>query len=135
MSLERDAQKAIFKWFCLQYPHLKNFFIKIDNEGNRKVLVKNGRKVHIGLISAMAQGLNPSTPDMFIALPVAPYAGLWIELKPEGWKPRSTKERDHAEKQLARIELLRSVGYDGYFCVGALDAIDKIKTYLRNYRS
>jgi len=131
MALERETQKALFEWFCKQYPKLKLFFTKIDNEGKRKVIVRNGVKVPIGLYSAIAQGLNPSTPDIFISYPFNGFAGLFIELKPDRWKPRSTKEKEHAQAQLERIELLKSVGYQAHFCIGALDAIDKIKNYLK----
>ena len=130
MALERETQKAVYAWFCLQYPRLKPLFSKIDNEGKRSTIVKNGQRIQVGLFSALAQGLNPSMPDIFISFPVAPYAGLWIELKPEKWKPRSTKEREHSEKQIERIELLKSVGYQAHFCIGALTAIDKIKSYM-----
>lgn len=131
MDLERETQKALFDWFCKQYPKLAVFFIKIDNEGKRKTIVRNGVKVPVGLYSALAQGLNPSTPDIFISLPYNEYSGLWIELKPDKWKPRSKKEKEHSEAQIERIELLRSVGYQAHFCIGALDAIDKIKDYLK----
>ena len=83
-------------------------------------------------MSSLAQGLNPKTPDIFIALPKSNFSGLWIELKPDKWKPRSTKERLHSDAQKERIELLKSVGYQAHFCLGAIEAIDKIKEYLNN---
>lgn len=62
-------------------------------------------------------------PDMFLAVPVSPFHGLYIELKkPKGYKI--------SKNQLDWQKRLRAMGFASEICIGADKAIDMLHTYL-----
>ena len=98
--------KAWLDWLALQYPVMRSHVIKIDNEG----LTSRARAVSLGL--------HIKASDYFIAWPTLDYYGLWLEVKPDKWKPNSKQKREHAEGQKAFGENMTQRGYQFAYCVG-----------------
>ncbi len=69
-------------------------------------------------------GQKAGTPDTFLAYPVWPFHGMWIELKKV--KPRGSL----SDVQKSRITLLRKVGYIAEVKWGWVDAWAAIERYL-----
>ena len=65
---------------------------------------------------------SAGVPDMFLAIAIPPFHGLYIELKVKGGKV-SAKQRDW-------IKQLRAQGYAVEVCYGADDAILVLQQYL-----
>ena len=86
----------------------------IPNEGNRSP--QRG-----ALMKRM--GLQKGFPDLFVPLPRGGFHGLFIEMKAQGGK--TTKEQ---EEWLA---LLNENGYAVCVAWGAMQAVEKIKKYVR----
>jgi hypothetical protein len=116
----------------MQHPYLVDFLVKIDNEGKRKTIVRNGKTIPVGLFLAKRMGLRPKASDLFIAWPTLNHYGLWLEIKPDGWKgPRGKKEKEHIEGQLNFLSRMRLKGYEGKLVVGVDEGIKAIKDYLK----
>lgn len=128
---EQATQIAICEWISLQHPYLMDFVIKIDNEGQRKTIVKDGKKIPVGLFLAKRMGLRPKASDLFIAWPTEKYHGLWLEIKPDGWKgPTGKKEKEHVSGQLDFLSSMASKGYQGILVAGVDRGIECISRYL-----
>lgn len=112
-NTEHEHQKALVKWFDLQYSELKGRLFAIPNGGHR----------HLTVAAKLRQeGVRRGVPDLFLPVPKGGLAGLWIELKaPKG---RATKE------QLDWLEFLTEQGYMAALCNGWEAARDTIRTYL-----
>ena len=117
--IEDKTCKAWLEWLSWQHPLVRSLVIKIDNESSTS------------RARAISLGLHPKASDYFIALPIGSYAGLWLEVKPDGWKPNSKAKRDHADGQKAFGEKMRSVGYQFAFCIGVDECIEATRNYLQ----
>jgi hypothetical protein len=91
---ESRIQTLMYVWFQNSYRQYGKLFIKVTNEGKRTA--REGMRLK-------GEGLRPGVPDIFIALPRGPYAGLWIEVKRPGEAPRAN--------QVQMIETLTAQGY------------------------
>lgn len=113
---EHDEAVTLCQWWAYLAMRLKmdaRLLIHIPNEGKRSRLA--GWKLK-------EEGLRAGTPDYFLAIPVNPYNGLFIELKsPTGRLLPSQKEM---------LGLLDGRGYLSRPCYGAAEAIDVISRYL-----
>ncbi|WP_405120725.1 VRR-NUC domain-containing protein [Pseudomonas leptonychotis] len=69
---EHDEQKALIKWFDLQYPSLRGRLAACPNGGQRNVIVAAKLK---------AEGVRPGYPDLNLMTPRHGFAGLIIEMK------------------------------------------------------
>ena len=116
---EAKTQAALKKYFDFKYPKYRNQFIKLDNEGNR---------TDYGHIKAVNCGLVSGASDVYIAVPTDKYAGLWMEVKPEGWR-MTESNRLHTERQLEFIERQIMFGYFGKMIVGVDEGIALIDGY------
>lgn len=129
---ERQTQIAICDFIRAQWPFLDDYLIKIDNEGARKIIERNGKKIPIGHISAKRAGLKPKASDLFIAWPTIEYCGLWMEIKPDGWAgAKGKKEKEHVEGQLKFQAMMRAVGFQTAWCVGVDQGISAMKSYMK----
>jgi len=128
---ENAEQRALVKWLSFN-PVLKNFYCKIDNEGERKVIVKNGVKIPVGLFNACKMGLRPGANDLFIYYPTKKHHGLWLEMKRNKKYSRSERLTETWLAQERFQECVKSVGYAAFFCYGCGDAIRIIENYLLN---
>ena len=86
MSEESSIQKAIFKWYCVQYPKYRRSFQSSLNG------------IHIGGSNAArtinnlkAQGMCIGQSDIFIAIPRHGFHGKYIELKTLKGKPTKSQ--------------------------------------------
>lgn len=73
-------------------------------------------------------------PDMFIAEPVGPYSGLYIELKENHQKiykkDGKLRKNEHTQGQYKLLRRLRSKGYKAVFACGIDEAMAVIDMYL-----
>lgn len=117
MSLsEHHEQVAIFNWAKLhmaKYPQLENLFA-IPNGGQRS-------KVTGAMLKA--EGVRAGVPDLCLAYPITPYAGLFIELKRRDGGKVSTAQADW-------INRLNQAGYLAIVAFGAKEAVNEIIKYL-----
>lgn len=116
--LETKEQVALFEW-AAYYPQLAWMHANL----NGAYLHGNKLQRAIQWAKLKAQGAKVGILDVFLPLPVAPYHGLYIEMKRSDGKGRLTlkqKEfRDYAELQ----------GYKCVVCEGTKAAIEAIKAY------
>ena len=68
------------------------------------------------------QGMVAGVPDLCLPFPVAPYHGLYIELK--------TRTGATSEAQRGFLGYLTEVGYRAVVCRGWIEARDEIVAYL-----
>lgn len=98
------------------HPVTSNYLFAIPNGGSRHpVEAKNLR----------LQGVKAGVADLFLAYPVPPYSGLFIELK----RTFPTKGRLSAEQALF-LDRLASVGYATTVSYGANEAWAVMMSYL-----
>lgn len=71
-----------------------------------------------------AEGVRAGVPDLFIPVPRGGYHGMFIEMKAQGG-------RKPTGKQKVWLDLLDGQGYMACWARGADDAIDKIEEYFR----
>ena len=113
---ESSEQIALFDWIRLK-PDLSKYAFSIPNESKRNPITGHIMK---------RMGMRSGVSDLFIAIPTAPYHGLFIELK--AGKNKATPS------QLEFIKDMRSQGYCAEVCVGAEAAIKLIMDYLKSQR-
>jgi VRR-NUC domain len=109
--LERHEQEAYFSW--LRYLRHKGdkvseYAYAIPNGAYRGF---NRKAAAIQTDYLKKQGMKNGVPDVCLAIPVAPYHGLYIELKRIGAPAPSTA-------QLGWHERLRKMGYWVGLCYG-----------------
>lgn len=69
-------------------------------------------------------------PDLFIAKPVTPFAGLFLEIKHNKGRDAQGKSL-HNQKQQEILKKLTKEGYLALQVYGFYDAVEKIENYLR----
>jgi len=85
--------------------------------------IPNGARTSMSVAKRLkAEGLRAGIPDLMLTIPVAPYHGLFIELKAKGGRLTDT--------QREQIERLRARGYHAVCCVGFDEARIAIERYL-----
>ena len=113
---EADHQKALIAWAnanAKEYPDLA--YLNGSLNGIRKNAIQ-------GAI-AKAQGMKAGFPDLNLPAAVAPFHGLYIELKREGGKPST--------EQLRWGKYLEDQGYIWACITGAIDSAKFICNYLK----
>lgn len=119
---EDRTQMAILDYCKLAYPKLHAAVIKIHNEGQRS---RSTNRILPRL------GLRPGASDLFFALPAKNYAGLWMEIKKDGWK-LTTAQKEHVDRQLKFIKQMQENGYMARMIVGTDEGIKLLNEYMRN---
>lgn len=114
---EHDEQALLIKWFDLQYKD-KFVLFAIPNGGIRNVVVAKKLK---------KEGVRSGVPDLFLAVPKNPYAGLFIEMKRAKGGKLSLYQKD-------MITSLEDAGYRCEVCHGFEQAKLVIEDYLKNER-
>lgn len=113
---EHTEQKTLFEWWNTRAPlELRPLLFAIPNGGRRNA--RTGRMLR-------DEGVRRGVPDIFLACPRPPFAGLWIELK-------RRKGGRVQKEQLEMLLLLQSNGYVAQVCHGWEDARGCICDYLR----
>ena len=120
MTKESDIQKAVYKWFCLQYPKYKRSFQSSLNGIN---IPADPKTVSIIINSMKAQGMCIGQSDIFIAVARHGFNGKYIELKTMTGKPTQAQLDfgDDMVEQGYAFEVAK--GFDA--CIGA------IKSYMQ----
>lgn len=118
---EQKTQVALVEYIRFKYPAVFPHVLKIDNEGKRSA---------VGTHVLKMMGLHPGASDLFISYPSNGYHGLWIEVKPDGYK-FPPKDTEHLLRQKAFIVSKKSVGYQALICVGIDECMKAIDDYLR----
>lgn len=112
MTPETVEQIKLFDWIRKQ-PHIEPFAIHIANE--RSCSIAQGK-----ILKRM--GVKAGVSDIFVAIPVGNYHGLWIELK--AGKNKAT------ELQQQFLANMTRQGYLSACVVGYEAAREVIETYL-----
>ena len=90
-------------------------------------------KFQAGRVSALNGGVK-GWPDLFIAEPRGPFAGLYVELKKNRdevyRKDGAMRKSPHLERQVEIHGMLRERGYAVEWGFGVIDACKKIEAYL-----
>lgn len=108
---EWQDQAALCKW--------------MDERGYVYFAIPNDGERSIGMATkAAATGLKKGVPDLCIAMPRAPYHGLYIELK-------RVSGGTVSEHQRKWIGILRRQGYRAEVCKGYDAAVRVIEEYFR----
>lgn len=111
--LEHQEQVAFFQWIEKQ-PLLRNLTFAIPNGGTRDPIEAKHLK---------EEGVRRGVPDIFVALPLGGYHGLFIEMKR---RKGSTISKDQREW----IEKLQEQGYVANICMGFDEARAAVERYL-----
>lgn len=114
-DLEHQHQKALVTWAGYAAgadPRLRLLYA-VPNGGLRNKIVAAKLK---------ASGAKAGIPDLHLPVPIAPYAGLWIEMK--AGKNTTTPEQDWW------LETLAEYGHAACVCYGWEAGKHAIETYL-----
>lgn len=110
---EHELQKAAITWFNLQYPQYHLCLFAIPNAGKRSP--RGGKWMK-------EEGLTAGVSDLFLAIPVKGYCGLFIEMKIRPNKP--------TDSQIEFQEAMRRRGYHTAFCYSIEEFITVVNYYL-----
>ena len=103
---EHQIQAACVKWFNYQHPRYKDLLFAIPNgaflQGDKMQRIRQWKKLE-------AEGAKQAVPDLFLAVPVRGYAGLFIEMKSE--KGVLRKEQRYFLLRLAKVGYRAEVVY------------------------
>lgn len=122
-SIQREAleQKVLIARVKNWHPEIYDYFFAIPNGGKRNAFEANNLKL---------EGVKAGVSDLFLALPVNGYAGLWLELKQKDkTKAKLTKE------QQEWLERMNKVGYATAVAYGCDDAYQKLIGYIQQGES
>ena len=121
-TLEEDHQIALMTWAklhqCLD-GKVADWLIAIPNGGHRH------KKTAARLKAA---GVKAGVSDLFLALPLGGFAGLWIELKAP--KSATAPAGTPTQSQIDWLDRMAKAGYLATVCVGWESARDTIVGYL-----
>jgi hypothetical protein len=109
-ATEHQIQSAFFSWWNLVYRIPLAW--AIPNGGKRHPAV--GRKLR-------EEGVRPGVPDVFIAIPVPDYSGLFLEFKSRRGAVTAEQKNLH--------QYLRNMGY----AVEVVRSVDEAITITENY--
>ena len=115
---EHQHQVAVIDWWA-SYAPTKGLDVRLlwamPNAAKRSYALANHMK---------SEGLRAGVPDLFLALPIPLFHGLFVEMK-------STKGKPTAE-QAHYLALLRGQEYNCVVCHGADEAMTAIKAYVEH---
>jgi len=113
---ESQQQQALFKWVA----YAKRFTPELEN----LFAIPNGAHVSMNNRKRLIrEGLRSGVPDLFLAVPRANFAGLFIELKRD-------KKAILGESQKKWIKKLKKAGYAAGVCYGFNQTVECINEYL-----
>lgn len=118
---EYQEQCAIVAWVKAAKPDLYPFLIKQTNEGKRTMIQGHHLKM---------MGMQAGASDLFLAYPVAKFAGLWLEIKRNRRYTPSEMRSSSWQAQIAFLGRMKSVGYCAEICYGFEDGKRIVESYL-----
>lgn len=127
IPLESYEQKAFVNWAKLKSINgikIIDYLIAIPNGGSRKRRLIKGKWVPTEALNLKLQGLLVGAPDIFIALPVMSYHGLFIEMK-------RRKGGIISPEQMKVITRLRNIGYYVEVAHGWEAAVNITESYIK----
>lgn len=101
VASENQEQRALVKWIRMQ-PHLREFIVKLNNEGKRT----EAQGWHLKLM-----GMCPGASDLFLAYPTRQHAGAWIEVKRNKKYTPSEMASPSWVAEMKFQERMRRIGY------------------------
>jgi hypothetical protein len=113
---EHEEQKALIEWADYQ---------RFNGEpiGDDLFAIPNGGARHPAVAAKLkAEGVRAGMPDLMLAIPVAQFHGLFIEMKAVGGSLQPNQRK--------RLERLQERGYKAVCCVGYDAAKAEIERYL-----
>lgn len=113
---EHEEQKALIKWFDLQYPALRGRLAACPNGGQRNVIVAAKLK---------AEGVRAGYPDLNLLVPRKGFAGLFIEMKRQKGGALTPDQADW-------LDFLNEQGFMAVVCKGFDAGRETICGYLDN---
>ena len=113
--LEHQIQKAFFQWWEAKYGNLLCW--ATPNGGYRNIVTATKLK---------AEGVRAGVPDVFLAIPVGDYHGLFMEFKRAKGKLQPNQE--------LYLALLSQVGYKTAVVRSVEEAIDTVEAYLGSFK-
>ena len=119
---EHEEQVVVVDWFRLQYPQYNGCLFAIPNGASLGGHI-GARKKKMDKLKR--EGFKNGVSDLFLAVPIDDYSGLWVEMKAKGKTKCSLRpeQKDH-------LDLMQKMGYGAVWCAGAGDAMSKIRVYL-----
>lgn len=112
---EHDEQTLLFMW-ASYHPILSKYLLAIPNGGQRDVRVARKLK---------AEGVKRGVSDIFLAYPVEPYHGCWIEMK------RCKPQKSYLTiDQKIWLNQMKNLGYQAQCAYGYEEAKGIILDYL-----
>ena len=111
--LEDDLQAACIAAFRYEHPRLAGLLFAIPNGGNRSA--REGARLK-------KQGVISGVPDLQLAVPVPPFAGLFLELKVGANRP--------SPAQRLMLERLTAAGYRAVVVYSLAEFRAEISAYL-----
>lgn len=118
---EQKVQIQLIQYLKYQFPDASKFIVKIDNEAK---LTKTGH------IIRNKMGLHKGASDLFLAYPVGPYHGMWLEIKRDGFEITSSNKL-HTTNQINFLNKMRDVGYYAAMASGFDECRMHVDNYLR----
>ena len=80
---------------------------------------------------AKAEGMRKGVSDLFLAVPMNNFCGLFIEMKKPELKPKRANSKGGVSDEQAKfIKDMNNIGYKAIVCYGADDAFKQILSYL-----
>ena len=116
---ESQEQQALFQWWTLAKKKLVP-----EKEAVMFAVPNGGRRNSVTGARLKAEGVLAGVPDIFLAVPIGHYAGLFIEMKRAGKRTRTSP----AQKKV--MHALRDLGYACVVCHGWQEAQNAIEAYL-----
>ena len=115
MKYKESRHQIVFvRWFKGYYPQFQSLLMSIPN-GQNVGPVAGQRMKDMGQLRG--------APDLFIAVPVDPFCGLFIEMKCETGRVTAIQKEVH--------DYLREQGYAVAICYSADEAIKITNDYFR----
>ncbi len=119
---EDNTTINILQYCKLAHPRLYSSVIKIHNEGKRS------RSTNMLLPKL---GFRAGASDLFFALPTDNFAGLFMEIKKDGWKYTKAQE-EHIQRQQEFIDQMNANGYLADWAIGTDAGILLINKYMQS---
>ena len=119
---ESQEQKAVIKWFNLQYPEFKGRLVASANGAH---LAGNTKQRAMKMNKMKSEGFSSGFPDLHLPIPRGGYHGLFIEMKREKGGVLSAEQKDW-------IYFLNTQGHAANVCRGAFEAIESITRYMES---
>lgn len=120
---ESKEQQAVVQWWRIQHPKFARSLIA---SANGAVLAGDQIQRARQMARLKAMGLVVGASDLFLAIPMGPYAGLWLEMKSMTGTASEEQKTFHAD--------MKANGYQVAVARGATEAIQIISDYMKQQK-